>query len=102
MCKLAYLPIAKKDIEDIIFYISEKLNAPKAALNLLGAFESKIENLKEYPYLHEIHNVSKLLGKEYRYIPVKSYIIFYKVLENIKTVEIQRILYGKMDISKII
>ena len=102
MYKLSYLHIAKKDIENIILYISNTLKSPTAALHLLDSFESALEILKDFPYSHEIYKLSNRLNKEYRYITVKNYVIFYTVLENEKIVEIQRVLYGKMDFNKII
>ena len=102
MYQLSYLPISKKDIEGIILYISETLKSPATALHLLNSFETAVKTLKNFPYSHEVYRLSNQLDKEYRYIPVKSYIIFYTVLENEKKVEIQRVLYGKMDFNKII
>lgn len=102
MYELSYMPISKKDIENIIFYISEILKSPTTALRLLDSFEVALEPLKHFPYSHEIYRLSNRLDKEYRYITVKNYIIFYTVLENEKKVEIQRVLYGKMDFNKII
>lgn len=102
MYQLNYLPISKKDIESIILYISETLKSPTTALHLLDSFEAAVEALKNFPYSHEVYRLSNRLGKEYRYITVKNYIIFYTVLEDKKKVEIQRVLYGKMDFNKII
>ena len=102
MYELVYLPVAKSDIENIIFYISEKLSSPKTALNLLDAFEQVANALKLFPYAHEVYKFSKPLINEYRYVTVKNYIIFYTVFEDKKVVEVHRVLYGKMDFSKII
>ena len=102
MYELVYLPVAKSDIENIVLYISKKLSSPKTALNLLDAFEQAANALKVFPYAHEVYKFSKPLSKEYRYVTVKNYIIFYTVFEDKKVVEIRRVLYGKMDFSKII
>jgi len=45
MYRIIYLPIAKQDITDIILYISDRLNAPKAAMDLLDALEHSISLL---------------------------------------------------------
>ena len=102
MYELVYLPVAKSDIENIILYISERLSSHKTALNLLDAFEQTANTLKVFPYAHGVYKFSKPLTKEYRYVTVKNYIIFYTVFEDKKVVEIRRVLYGKMDFSKII
>ena len=41
MYEIVYLPIAKQD-KHIILYISDQLNAPKAAMDLLDAFDHSI------------------------------------------------------------
>ena len=81
MYELVYLPVAKSDIENIIFYISEKLSSPKTALNLLDAFEQVANALKLFPYAHEVYKFSKPLINEYRYVTVKNYIIFILILK---------------------
>ena len=42
----------------------------------------------------------ELYAAEYRMLPVKNYLVFYVVTEH--DVEIHRIVYSKMDITKII
>lgn len=48
MYKLSYLPVANRDIADVVNYIAETLAAPKAALDLLDALDESISRLKEY------------------------------------------------------
>lgn len=49
MYEIIFLPIAKQDITDIILYISDQLNAPKAAMDLLEALEYSISLLRDFP-----------------------------------------------------
>jgi len=35
MYEIIYLPIAKKDLADIVTYIANHLNAPQAAMNII-------------------------------------------------------------------
>ena len=58
MYELSYLPISKKDIENIILYISETLKSPTAALHLLDSLKAAIETLKNFPYSHEVYRLS--------------------------------------------
>ncbi|MDD2498471.1 MAG: type II toxin-antitoxin system RelE/ParE family toxin [Desulfitobacteriaceae bacterium] len=100
MYEIAYLPIAKQDIAEIIMYISDQLKAPKAAIELLDAFDHSILLLQEFLYTHKIHRLIKPLEEEYRLLPVKNYAVFYVVREQDKIVEIHRVVYAKMDLSQ--
>jgi len=102
MYEIIYLPIAKQDITDIILYISDQLNAPKAAMDLLDAFDYSISLLSEFPYAHKIYRPLRALEVEYRMLPVKNYAVFYTVREQEKVVEIHRVIYARMDLTKLI
>jgi len=102
MYEITYLPIAKQDITDIILYISDRLNAPKAAMDLLDAFDHSISLLREFPYAHKLYRPVRTLEEEYRMIPVKNYAVFYVVREQDKVVEIHRVIYARMDLTKLI
>lgn len=54
MYEIVYLPIAKQDITDIILYISDQLNAPKAAMDLLDAADSCQGNTRGRPENREV------------------------------------------------
>ena len=100
MYKASYLPISRKDIHDIAFYISDTLNAPKAALNLVDALEKSISLLEQFPYAHRIFKSSEPLEYEYRVLYVKNYAVFYVVDEERHVVEIHRVIYAKRDLQK--
>ncbi len=102
MYEITYLPIAKQDITEILLYISDQLKAPKAAMDLLDAFEHSISLLQEFPYAHKIYRLVKPLEEEYRLLPVKNYAVLYVVREQEKFVEIHRVLYAKMDLTQLI
>lgn len=102
MYEIVYLPIARQDIAEILLYISEQLKAPKAAMDLLYAFDHSISLLREFPYAHRVYRPIKPMGEEYRLLPVKNYAVFFVVQEHEKRVEIQRVLYAKMDLTKTI
>jgi plasmid stabilization system protein ParE len=97
---IKYLPIAEKDLIEIVDYISETLKVPRTALNFVNEVEKKILNLKTRPYSHRIYRPSKPIDTEYRILNVKNYLIFYVVLDDI--IEIHRVIYNKRDLTKII
>ncbi len=100
MKKIVFLPIAKKDLQEIISYISNDLNAPIAALSLVDALYESISKLSEFPTMYREYYASRPLIDKYRIISVKNYIVLYIVKDN--EVEIRRIIYAKMDYDKLI
>ena len=100
MYKIRYLPIAQKDLQDIVLYILKNLKSPKTAMDFINTLDEYILRLKQYPYSCTLYHPKESLKSEYRFLPVKNYLIFYVVTEN--TVEIQRIVYVKMDLEKLI
>lgn len=88
---LEYLPIAEKDLTEIIEYV--QLDSPQSALNLLDEIDSTILKLEDFPYIGKIPKDARLQYLNYRILIVSSYLVFYVVKDNI--VEIRRILHGK-------
>ena len=100
MYEIRYLPLARKDLADIATYIADHLKASKAAMDLLNDLDKSISGLKQFPYSCKVYQTIKVLENEYRLLPVKNYAVFYVVKE--KVVEIHRVIYAKMDLTKII
>lgn len=100
MYEVIYLPIAKKDLADIATYITDRLKAPKAAMDLLETLDKSISRLGEFPYSCKVYEPSEVLESEYRLLPINNYAVFYVVKE--QAVEIHRVIFAKMDLSKII
>ena len=99
MYRLSYLPVANRDITDIVNYIAETLAAPKAALDLLKALHESISRLKDFPYSC-VYQPVKPLEQEYRILTIKNYAVFYTVNEQDKLVEIYRVIYAKRNLDK--
>lgn len=88
---IKYLPIAEKDLTEIIEYV--KLDSPQSALSLLDEIDITILKLEDFPFIGKIPKDSRLQLLNYRVLIVSSYLVFYVVNDNI--VEIRRILHGK-------
>ena len=99
MNKIVYLPLARQDIQEITRYIAYDLHSPKAAQDLLDDFEREIKLTADFPKMHTVYPPTAKFRNPYRFIPVKNYLIFYVVLDD--GIEIRRIVYGKMDLSKL-
>ena len=100
MYKIKYLPIAQKDLWDITDYILDNLKSPKAAMDFIDALDKSILRLKQYPYSCKLFQPQEPLETEYRFLPVKNYLVFFAVTENV--VEIHRIVYAKMNLEKLV
>jgi addiction module RelE/StbE family toxin len=91
---IKFTPKAREDLEQIYCYISEKLFADIAAINLVDNIENSIMRLKKFPYSGSPASDDILKSKGYRKLIVDNYIAFYKVEEDSARVIIMRILYG--------
>lgn len=102
MYKLEFLPIAKKDIDDIIYYISHNLKNITASKKIRDLFMSSLDNIIEFPYGYSAYQSVGSLKYEYRSYRVKKFLMFYIVDERKKIITIVRVLYEKMDIDNIL
>ncbi len=102
MYKIEFLPLAKKDIDDIIYYISHNLKNITASKKLRDLFMQSLDNIIEFPYGSSIYQSVGTLKYEYRSYRVKNFLMFYIVNEKQKLITIVRVLYQKMDINNIL
>lgn len=86
-----------KELRNIIYYISHKLDSKFTASELLSEIEKTISDLSFFPYRHELVQDSYLHKKGFRKTIIKNYIVFYKIEEPDKTVNIHRILHAKQN-----
>ena len=100
MHKLRINPLARKDLLVIKEYITEELDSPNAAENILTKIIESYEKLKDFPYT-SIELSSKIdMATDYRFLVSGKYIIFYKV--DHVYVSIYRILYARRDYTRIL
>ena len=102
MYTLEFLPIAKKDMDDIIYYISNNLNNQTAAKKLINSFIEGANSILTFPFGLPAYKTTKKLQQEYRSIKIKNFLMFYTVNEKEKIITIVRIIYQKMDIDNIL
>ena len=88
---------AEKDLRDIAKYISSQINAPTTALNMIQTIKVKIAKLETMALAYPLVRDDRLAALGYRLLSVKNYIVFYIVNEKEKTVDVDRILYGRRD-----
>lgn len=99
--KLKYLPSARKDMVEIVRYISKKLHNPYAANSLAEEMIEAIQNILAFPYATPVFHPIRPLKYEYRKIIVQNYVIFYWIDEEKKEVIVARVIYTKRNYGKI-
>lgn len=93
---------AKRDINEILDYLTNNLHNHDAALALSGALKKKIVFLAGNPYAYEISRLKRLSRQGYRRVVVKNYLLLYLVDSDQKTVNIIRVVYGRQDYENFI
>ena len=102
MYRIEFLPSSKKDIDNIIYYISHNLKNVTASKKLRDLFMSSFNNILEFPYGCSVYKPIGVLKNEYRSYRVKNFLIFYTINDKENLITIVRVLYQKMDISNIL
>ena len=98
--KLRILPLFEEDLNEIVDYITLKLRNPVAAEALVDAAEAAIaERLPSAEAFEQFHSKRERKYPYYR-IPVKNYMIFYVVIDDV--MEVRRILYGRRNWKEIL
>lgn len=92
--KIKYLPLAVQDLQDIARYLSGFY--PKTASRVLKEMREKIIKLGNTPRMCEVY----ALDPTYRKLVSDQYVVFYRVNEETKTVEIHRILRGSWNLPQ--
>ena len=89
--KIEYLPVAQKDLIEILEYIQR--DNPPAALALLNKIDESIAKLGDFPLMGAMPKDIRLKSLGYRMLVIGNYLVFYVLMDDI--VEIRRIMHGK-------
>ena len=85
---------AKDDLKSIVDYIKNNLNEPAIANKYAKIIRREIKDLEYYPQKFAIIDDSSVKDLNIRKLIIKNYIAFYRVNEESKVVNVERILYG--------
>ena len=96
--KLSILPLFEDDLNEIVDYISVRLQNPIAAEDFVDAVENAIQDRLSCAEACEPYHSAKERRYPYYRIQVKNYTIFYVVIGD--TIEVRRIVYSRRDLSK--
>lgn len=97
---LEFLPVAQKDMVDIVSYISKVLCNPIAANRLAKKFIDETEKLRDFPYSFPAYYPIRPLEREYRKLIVDNYIVFYWVDEVTNCITVARVIYARSNYEK--
>ena len=89
-----FSPFAKKDKDEIKTYLSKFY--PETPRRFTASLKEHIVNLKDNPYIYPEYAENA----DYRRMFVGNYIVFYKVNEAEKQIDIYRILRASWDLPK--
>lgn len=102
MYKTEYLPSARRDMSEIVRYISGVLKNPAAAERLAEELVAEGERLAVFPYANPSYLPLKPLKHEYRKAKVRGYLMFYWVEEEKKRVTVARVIYAGRDHERLL
>lgn len=99
--KLVFLPLAEEDLTEIVLYISNQLQNPTCAMNVMKHIQEAIFKRSIAPDSFQKFESSRNRSDIYYRINVgKSYSVFYVLKGEI--MEVRRILYSARDIESLI
>lgn len=100
--KIQFSKDARNDLIDTYSYIKYNLQEPLIAKKLIAKIREEINKLKDNPTIFAVIKDEIIQKRKIRKIKINNYIVFYKVNENNKIVEIVRIMYTRRNWTKIL
>ena len=93
---------AHKDADEITDYIARELDNIQAAMSFLDDVENSYRFIGENPYMYGLCANERLKEAGYRKIPIKNYLVIYRVDEAKKQVFIVRVIYGARNYAELL
>lgn len=93
---------AEEQLREIIFYIADDSSDVDIALDYLGKIETAINRLQDFPESGSIPRYSILKKQGYRVIIVERHLVFYKFIQEEKTIIIYAIVDGRREYRNLI
>lgn len=98
--KLYISPAALDDIQDIKRYISEELQNPESAQQIVVGIVDRMKKVCDFPEIGTPLSSKIGTNTNYRFVSSGNYLAFYRIKES--TVFVDRVLYAKRDYTKIL
>jgi len=100
--KIRIVSPAQNDMQEIYRYIAYDLRSPDAASKRILLIDEKIQSLKSNPARFSLVKDDYLASKGFRFCIAKNHLIFFTIREEISTVSVMRVLYGRRDWVRIL
>ena len=97
--KVIFSKASEDDLDETLEFISRKLYNPSAAQRLLDKVSDTVSLLEENPVLFPLYHDDVLAKQGLRYTVIANYLLFYKVNEQAKTVDLSRFIFGERNIT---
>ena len=97
---LAFSNAAKKDLEKLFNYISNELSNPSAASRLIDEIGKALRNIQVFPMSSPNINNEFVNDQTLRKLFVRSYIVFYRVKNNV--IQVVRVLHATSNYQSIL
>ena len=98
MPRLKYLPSAKNDLVDILGYITRESGSLSVGRRFVDLLRQKCANLASIQ--GQVGTARPELMTEIRCFPFRSYVIFFRYVDEGATFEVMNILEGHRDIER--
>jgi plasmid stabilization system protein ParE len=90
--RIRITPRALSDLETIFEHISQ--DSPQNAASMIRAMMDAIDGLNSLPYRFNVPRGGSMRGRQVRSMPVKPYLVRYRIDERREAVHILRIRHG--------
>lgn len=90
-------PYAEAQLKETVDYIAVELANPIAANTFIDRIQEKISRLKDYPEAYPLVKENPWNEIGVRKAIVKSFIVYFKVDDGRREVDVLAVVYGKMD-----
>jgi len=93
--RIRYISTFYTDVADVAAYLDEY---PLKAKRIFAKIDAILTNLPKMPEMYPVYDDFPIFRK----IVIEDYLVFYTVDMQSKTIEIHRLLYGGMDMQKVL
>ncbi len=97
---LRYLPLFRSDLIECVSYITNTLQNPIAASNLVDDVERAIKERLNAPLSFQPYVSPKHRDKTYYRIHVHNYSVFYVVIDDV--MEVRRFIYNRRNLNDLL
>ena len=99
--KVVLTDTAKKDLQEIAFYIASASGSREIAKRFVNELREKAARLETFPNTGTIPNNRILKSLGYRFLMHKDYLLFYQIEESQKKVFVMACFNGKQDYLRV-